>query len=866
MAVNNINDGKQKNNSKKDAGTSINNNHSELKNKSEKNASKRRKPASKQKSAGFSIKKREPFIKLKSISLSELMTPGWRLGIVFFVFPIIFLGVIIAAMTYLYFAQDLPSLEALKNYKPPTVTFVYSDDGAVIGEYYHEHRLVTPLSDIPKHVINAFLAAEDANFYHHPGLDILGIARAFAKNMRAGKIVQGGSTITQQITRSFLLSNEKTYERKIREILLAHRIEQNLSKDEILFLYLNQIYLGNGAYGVESAAQLYYDKHVSDLSVGEAALIAGLVSAPSKYSPFKSAKIARERQVYVIDQMVESGFIKLDQAVDALDEKIEFKTRPNINLEATPYFTEHVRRIAEELLGQDVLYNEGLKIYTTVNIESQLTAREAVRKGLRDLGQRQGYSRIRMHLEKNKWNHFLNEQTIRGENEKLKEGYEVEGLITKVTPKNYRLDISVGGKKGYTDYKGTAWTLRGRTLDQKYKEGDVILVTVTKHDENADEFIFSVSPDPDAEAAFICMDNETGDVKAMIGGRDFRESQFNRAVQAKRQPGSSFKPFVYTAAMDSGWTPASVVVDYPVVYEDQGRMWSPKNYGRGHSGPITLFSALSNSVNVVAVRLLEKVGAQRVIEYAHKMGIESELGPNLSLALGTSEVTLVEMVRGFSNFPNLGEYVEPRYITKIEDRDGNVLMTFPTKKVRSISPETAYIVLDMLKGVVFQGTARRVSALGRPIGGKTGTTQDHADAWFIGFTPGYTAGAWVGRDVRKKLGYGEQGGRTAAPIFVSFMEDFLKDKPIRDFVVPPGVIRTTIGTHRFKANGEIYETKLYMSFKKNEVGRGMFSETGIPGGEHSGASKVNAKAKQDIDDRMKRRAKRYKSNIASKEN
>ena len=773
----------------------------------------------------------------------------WIFQLAFFLLPIIAIPLVGGFFLYQNYLQDLPSTDALKNYAPKTVSYVYSDDGRVIGEFYKIHRLVVPLGQIPPHVVAAFLAAEDANFFNHPGLDMVGIFRAMIANYKAKKIVQGASTITQQVTRSFLLTREKTMDRKIREALLAFRIEQNLSKEEILYLYLNQIYLGRGSYGVESAAQRYFGKHVGELSIAEAALIAGMARAPGRYSPFRTPKLSRTRQLYVIHRMVDSGFISQAEGWEAEREVLRFKNRPNINLIVTPGFTEQVRREVEALVGDDALYHDGLRIYATVNVEAQEMANKAVKKGLADLTRRQGYQGPKKKLtDEEDIALFLEEKAKEQKYLPLRSGMESEALVTGIDKR--KVNIRVGVESGFLDRKEMYWATRGRSPSSVFKVGDVLTVSAMERDGETGEWAFKLEADPIAQAALVCVEAKTGKIKAAVGGRDWNESQFNRAVQARRQPGSSFKPFVYAAAMDSGFTQASIINDVPTVYKDTNGNWSPRNYGRGYSGAITLFQALIKSVNVVAVKLNEKVGPEKVIEYAHRMGIKSELGPNLSLALGTSEVTPLEMASAFSTFANLGEYVEPTFLSRIEDRNGKVMTIWRPRPKRAISPETAYIVLDMMRNVVRMGTGARVRALGRPVAGKTGTTNDHIDAWFVGFTPNYSTSVWVGKDEHKPLGRGEQGGRTAAPIFLYFMKDFLKNKPVQDFPRPKGIVRRSMTAVKYGDDddeGGVKTGHMYLTFKKGEIGRGRSELPKRPPGE-----KGTDEAPDDIEDRLRR--------------
>lgn len=731
---------------------------------------------------------------------------------------IVISGAVGALMVYSYFSQDLPPTDSLKNYRPQTVTFFYSDDGRLIGEYSHERRIVVPLEKIPEHVRHAFIAAEDANFYKHQGVDFEGILRAFIKNIEAGRIVQGGSTITQQVISSFLLKKEKTYERKIKEAILAMRISGNLSKDEVLYLYLNQIYLGHGAWGVESAANLYFDKHVNELTLGEASLLAGLPQAPSKWSPFSNFEAARNRQVYTVEQMLKNGFINEEQARAALAEKLEFHERPNVNLEVTPYFTEEVRRIMVEKYGEDRVYNDGFKVYTTVNIEYQKSAREAVAKGIREFVKRRPYSGPIKKLNPIEMGDFLKAQTRELAGKPLTIDADVEAVVTAVDSKNRTLAVRVGKYEGTVKKEKLLWAVKGNAIAKVFEPGDLILVRMLEKDEKNPGLWFSLEQKPVVQSALMSIDNTNGAVKAMIGGRDFNESQFNRAIQSRRQPGSSFKPVIYTAAMDNGFTPGSILIDSPIVYDDfaHGRRWKPTNFDRKFYGPTDLYTGLTSSRNVMAIKLLSKVGYPAVIETARKLGITSPLPENLSLALGSQGVSLEEMTAAFTTFANLGERVVPMYITRIEDRDGNVIEEFEPIRKRVISSGTACAVQHMLLGVVAHGTGVRVKALGRPVGGKTGTTNDLADAWFIGFTPEYTTGVWVGRDSMERMGWGESGGRAAAPIFLDYMKTVLEGKPVQEFEVPPDAVIVNNGS-------------VGICYKKGTVGTGYSETSGATG-------------------------------------
>jgi penicillin-binding protein 1A len=723
-----------------------------------------------------------------------------------------------------YFSQDLPSIDALKNYSPKIVTFFYSDDGRVIGEYSTERRIVVPLAKIPDHVRKAFIAAEDSNFYHHQGVDPQSIIRAFLANLEAGTTVQGGSTITQQVTRSFLLSPEKTYTRKIREAILAYRIDKYLSKDEILYLYLNHIYLGHGAYGVESAAQVYFDKHVDQLSIAEAAQLAGMPQAPSRWSPFNNPEAAERRRLYAVSRMLENGFITREQAEKADREKPTFRDRSNVNLYAAPYFAEHIRRLMVDQYGEDQVHNDGFQVYTTVNIEYDQRAHEAVARGVREFTRRRPYEGPHKQLAPEEVGAFLQRQTAEFAENPIGPGSEFEAVVTELNAKDGQIAFKAGAISGVIRKAQSQWAVKNQALNKLFKPGSVILVRAEevkiqpkkeepkkdgdkkkpeakpapepKPEEVRTEIQYQLEAKPEVQSALMSLDLRDGAVKAMVGGRDFKESQFNRAIQSRRQPGSAFKPIIYTAAMDNGFTPGSVLIDSPIVHDDfaHGRRWKPTNYDHKFYGPTDLYTGLTQSRNVLAIKLLSKVGYPAVFDTAKKLGLTGDMPMNLSLALGSHGVSLSELVSAFSTYPNLGERVDPWFITRVVDRNGNVIQEGHPNRQRVISSGTACTILYMLKGVVEHGTGTRVKALGRPCGGKTGTTNDLSDAWFVGFTAEYVTGVWIGLDEMKRMGWGESGGQAAAPIFLYYMQDVLKGRPIQDFVPPPDAQIVTNGS------------------------------------------------------------------------
>ena len=614
------------------------------------------------------------------------------LGTVMIVLILCFIFLAVAASSFLYYVllKELPSVAALKDYRPSIATRVYDDNNELIDEFFLEDRKVIRYEDIPTVVVQAFVAAEDARFFQHRGFDLQSISRAFFKNLAAGRIVQGGSTITQQVAKSMFLTPERSYIRKIREAVLAYKIDRYLTKEEILTLYLNQIYLGHGTYGIEAASQGYFGKSTRQLTLPEASLLAGLPKAPTTYSPFLSMEKARQRQVYVLDRMLEDGHITRQQRDKTLATPVHLRSvRPKDKVAA--YFIENVRRYIQEKYGSDVLYKEGLEVYTTLNLSMQKYARDAVERGLQELDVRQGYT-------------------------------------------------------------------SGRS-----------------------------------QGALLCMDVKTGAIRAMVGGRDFSKSEFNRATQSKRQPGSAFKPFIYTAAFDKGMTPATKLVDEPLVFQDTaGTVWKPNNYDEKFLGPTTLRYALAHSRNIITIKVLQELGIDYAIAYAANMGITSPLGRNLSLALGTSEVTVQEMVRAFGVLANEGRKTTPFFIKKIVDRTGHTFEESQVKVEQVIDPRIAFMTTYVMQDVVEVGTGRRVKSIGRPVAGKTGTTDDVRDAWFIGYTPSLVTGVWVGFDQEQSLGKQEVGGRAAAPIWLYFMEKALQNTPVEVFPVPPGIVFSRI--------------------------------------------------------------------------
>jgi penicillin-binding protein 1A len=613
--------------------------------------------------------------------------------------------------------RNLPQISSLKDYQPSIVTNLYADDGSLIAEYYLERRIVVPLEKIPQTLIDAFVAAEDARFFEHEGIDFFGILRALWKNIKAGGIVQGGSTITQQVTKSLLLTPERSYTRKLREAILAYRIEKYLSKKEILFLYLNQIYLGHGAYGVEAAAQNYFSKNVEELELAECAMLAGLPQAPSRYSPYSYPQRAKERQVYVLNRMVAAGYITTNEAAEALAANLDIKARKDWNVGSVPYFAEHVRRYLEEKYGQEVLYREGLQVYTTVNVAYQRNAQQAIRKGLYDLDKRQGYRGPLGHLAPEEIETFFQDLKESAKGDGSEKGAVVKGVVIGVSREEKNASIRLHDGVGTLPVENMEWartpdpeiaygTVKISDPTKVLKVGDIILVRLIEQDAKAGSWVLALEQEPEAQGALLCMENETGHVKAMVGGLDYNISQFNRAVQSRRQPGSSFKPFTYAAALDKGYTPATIIIDSPIIYTDDQMdwKWKPKNYKEKFYGPTLFRTALIFSRNVVTIKIVRDIGIDYVIDYARRFGITAPLSRDLSLALGSSGLSLIELTNAYSVFANLGELVSPVFITKILDRHGNLLEEHKTQRERVLDKDTSYIMTHLLQEVAGKST------------------------------------------------------------------------------------------------------------------------------------------------------------------
>jgi len=726
---------------------------------------------------------------------------------------------------YFWVSRSLPRVDTLADYRPPVITRVLSDNNEVIAEFYRERRIPVPVSQMPRQLIDAFVAAEDSKFFEHPGIDLSSIFRAALKNLQAGGIVQGGSTITQQVAKSLLLTPEKKFSRKFKEAILAWRMEKKLSKEDILYLYLNQIYLGHGSYGVQAAAENYFGKNVQELSLAECALLAGLPQAPSRYSPYRNFAKAKERQRYVLKRLIDEGKISEGDAETAAAEKLTIHPRVNSFIADASYFTEQVRRYLIDRYGEERVYTDGLEVHTTMNLGMQQAATTAVRENLREHDKRQGFRGPQQVLAAEEQDGFLQELDERLEQAPPKAGDILDALL--IAGDARALQVKVGKRPGLIPQEGFAWAgkLRvvpletyQRTLPGKDSPASVLpvgTVLQVRIDQVRPDgsLLLKLEQEPDAQGALVAIAPGSGEVKAMVGGFDFATSQFNRATQAHRLPGSAIKPLIYAAALDKGYTPASVILDTPIIYKEvkesgEETEWKPHNYGEQFYGPTSVRTALTKSQNVITIKILEDIGINYAANYARKLGIVSPLNRDLTLALGSSAVTPMEMATAYTVFASGGIRVTPAYVSKILDRNGRVLESvdaadFPNgpepdqllirqSRERVISPETAYLITNLMESVVRNGTGWRAKALGRPAAGKTGTTNDLKDAWFIGFIPQLVAVSWVGYDQERPLGEKETGSKAAAPAWVEFMTAAEQAFPAVEFPVPDSIEFRTI--------------------------------------------------------------------------
>ncbi len=831
----------------------------------------------------------------------------------FFLLAIGLVGFLYAYFAINSFSKDLPKLIKIEDFDPLRVSEVYAKNGKKIGEFFRERRILVKSEEIPQKLKEAFIAAEDASFYEHSGINYFAILRAMVANIRAGKRVQGGSTITQQLTKTLFLSRERTYTRKLKEFLLAQKMESTFKKEEILFLYLNQIYFGQGAYGVKVAAQAYFRKDLDQLEYNEMALLAALPKAPSAFSPFTNPTRAKQRQVYVLNRMAKEGFITEKEAKEHITK--ELKVYKNVNFtQIAPYYTESVRQLLFDELGESMVLDKGLKIYTNLDYDAQIAAEESVKNGVEDINRRQGFTGAIQTLKKDEWSEFLHKQkkqlisknqdflifNSKGEIEDFEEfipyritdekgkitsilppylkiGDEVKALVYEVDDKRGFAYVKIGETKGALALSDMQWarvpnvkirydekTKYVKKPSQILKEGDIVYVHIeseqypsvkSKRFSIDKSYLYvKLTQKSKIEAALISFDNKNQDIVAMVGGKNFEDSEFNRAIQAKRQTGSSFKVLVYAAALEKGYTPASIITDSPMIYEERDKKgmlkkWRPKNYSGNYKGDVLFRNALKRSLNIPTVKILDDIGTDWVIKYAKRLGVFSPINKDLSLGLGSSSVTLYEMTKVFSQFARLGKRLTPRFINRVENAKGEKIMEavsldkrfekeineldiyfgrlrkkygvhasgltsggsrvpaafnkvpalrsspfFFRDREQLIRDSTAFLTTTMLKAVTSEvgGTAIKASSIGHQVAGKTGTTDDFYDAWFIGYTNHQTTGVWVGYDQEQSLGAGESGGTAALPIWTSFMKSTHKALPKEKFEAPEGVIFVNI--------------------------------------------------------------------------
>ena len=669
-----------------------------------------------------------------------------------------------------------------------------------MAEFYIEKRIMLPLEDIPLALKQASLAVEDSNFYYHFGIDPKAIFRAFITNLKAGRVVEGASTITQQLSKTLFLSRERTLPRKIKEAILAIRLEMVFTKDEILEMYLNQIYYGHGTYGVEAASRNYFGKGVSDITIAECALIASLPKAPNHYSPYKDPKRARKRRNHTIRRMAYLSFITAEESKIAMNEEFHLGEVTDM-LNRAPYFVEHIRQFLEEKYGSSKLYRGGLKVYTTLDIDLQESAQNAVKENLRTSDKRYGYRGPLgiMHLSNGEL--AIQEALIKtnsfDEDNSITEGNIIKGVVWSIGEQ--QVEVLLGHDKGTIDISDMNWARPPNTqLDGRWAKitrpnealtsGDLIWVKPLRLKDIGWEL--ALEQEPDVEGGLVSLDPKTGQLKAMVGGYDFSKSQFNRAVQAIRQPGSAFKPVIYAAAINEGYSPSSIIIDSPIIFKEKENAfdkWKPVNFEQKFFGPTSLRTALTHSRNVVTVKLMQSIGIKGTIKLAKRLGIFSKMEQNLSISLGSSGLTLFELTSAYSAFANNGELVKPSAIRNIQNRKGEILYTPIPEISQPISPGVAYTITSLLQSVVKHGTGKKVRSLNRPVAGKTGTTNNYVDAWFMGYTPELVTGVWVGKDKDEPLGKNETGSRAAIPIWLQYMQKALANKPITNFQTPTDI-------------------------------------------------------------------------------
>ncbi len=697
------------------------------------------------------------------------------------------------------YSNKLPDYKFLKNYKPPVSSKLYSGDGVLVSDFSTEKRIFVPYSAISQTVINAFLSAEDKNFFDHPGVDAKGVIRAVKNNifnLIYSNRLEGASTITQQVAKNFLLTNEVSIDRKIKEAILAFRIERVLTKKRILELYLNQIYLGEGSYGIASASLRYFNKPISELNYGEAALLAALPKAPSKYNPYRNIKLAKFRRNLVLNNLLENGFIDKDQHIDLINSKIKLKKRKRIYLEDSRYYVEDVRKDVIDRYGFDKVYKQGFNIKTPLDLELQKIATQSLRKGLQEFDKRKGWRGPLSNKKKhNNWKTDLKKLNL--ENSL---GWEL-AIINRIDKFETVIETR-NGNNGVINFNDVIWTRK--ELNKLFKIGDIIYV------KKISDGNYSLKQIPKANGGIVVMDPYTGRVLALSGGFSFKKSEFNRASQAKRQPGSAFKPFIYALALENNFLPTTLVLDAPIVL-DQGndlKMWKPENYGKKFYGPSTLRTGIEKSRNLMTVRIAQELGIDKILNFSKKLNIYENPDELMSVSLGSAETTLLKITSAYCSFLNGGKLVNPILIDRIQDSEGKTIFNnekrycencdlishdgtsnpiIRSKYEQIFSPQTAYQITSMLKGVIERGTGKGLKDLKLELAGKTGTTNKNTDTWFIGYTSNLVVGVYIGYDTPKSLGKFETGSKTAMPVFKEFIKKTANTYNARPFKVADNI-------------------------------------------------------------------------------
>ena len=728
------------------------------------------------------------------------------------------------------FSNNLPDYKYLKSYKAPVSSKIYSGDGELIQDFSSEKRIFIPYNSIPKIVINSFLSAEDKNFFDHPGIDAKGVLRAIIKNISNiinSKRLEGASTITQQVAKNFLLTNEVSLQRKLKEAILAFRIERSLSKERILELYLNQIYLGQGSYGIAAASLEYFDKSIDELNYEEAALLAALPKAPSRYNPYKNKKVAKFRRDLVIRNLLENKYINNMQFAELRDKKIILKKRKKIFLEDSRYYVEEVRKDIIDKLSYEKVYKDGLNIKTPLNLDLQEIASNVLRNGIENYDRRKGWrgSNKNINLSNNNWKSLIND------NLEKKIGWEIARVI-KINDTKTIIETK-NNKKGELNSLSLDW-IKNSKNKKNLNVGDIIYV---KQDKNSS---YDLKQLPSVNGAIVVMDPYTGRVLALSGGFSFKKSEFNRATQALRQPGSAFKPFIYALALENGYTPSTLILDAPLVLK-QGtdlKMWKPENYGKKFYGRSTLREGLEKSRNLMTVRISQDLGLNKIVNLSKKLGIYENPNELLSISLGSAETTLLKLTSAYCSFVNGGKFVNPKLIDRIQDSEGNTIfktedrycencknISFLSDEVPKIkdnfkqifSPQTAYQITSILEGATKRGTAKKLRDLNLDIAGKTGTTNKNTDTWFIGFTSDLVVGVYIGYDEPQTLGKFETGAKTAMPIFKSFMKRAVKKENTRPFKIPENITLMVVDSQTGKKVSFASKKTLIESFKSEKI-------------------------------------------------